>query len=1089
MGAFRRSFLPVAGLLWLAARTIASPGAPQAGPAPGLIAHWDFDGPAGSPVYDRSGHGADLAPHATVATRGVRGGAVEFDGRGAYLEAGDPAAADITGGFTICFWIKPASWVDQYSAGVVSKRANDGAPGYVIYADGFAPSKINLRISGTQGGYAMLTSASDVEPGVWQHWAVVHDPVAHSLAWYKNGRLDKLYRSIVIGDTSNPTRLQVGHAHTWNGFLDGSLDDLRVYARPLALTEVRALAGGGLSGPSRRHPTVRWRLVHTRYPTQDAVVAGLSVREAGAAGDGRTDDTEAFQSALTALARVGGGTLLVPQGRYAIRGNLSIPTGVTLRGERPRSTVPGPVRGAVLMAYAGRGMEDGRPFIALRQCSGVRDLSIWYPEQRADGIVPYPYAIEQMGAASGTVQDVTLVNAYQGIRTNYGSYLHYFHGVCGSPLKTGIEIGFVSDTGRVDTIAFSPDFWSASQLPGSPRAGGAHAAWMRANGTGMLFRRYEWIYSAFVRLAGYATGIRMVNSQRMGETNGQMYEYDISKCGTGVEIVDANFAGISFTRCRIAGDDYGVVTQPTFNTRLLFHTCRLSGRVAAARLDGIVNQTVAFQRCMLSGEVVRPHGDLVMMACRLAVAGNHISLGEAAHAVTIAGCDFGGAPRISNRCRSGRVTISMEAVPSREAPRFVLPIAPRQRPAGDRLVVVQPRPATGSAVASDDSARIRKAMLDLAHRGGGVVFLPAGLYSLRGNLEVPSGVELRGVYDVNHHTRGWGSIVQVFAGRGTAAGRPAVALLAGSGLRGLTFCYPGQRLEAIVPYPFLVQGRGAGVYVVNVTAVNPYQFVDLASHRCDRHYVEYAAGAPLRTGIAVGGGSVGGAVLNTQFNSHYWAWSPLPTCPGVTPAEAGRGHNPVWAYQYQNLDAFTVGYCVGERQYQNTVFGSRNGLRFVAQQGRGASGAILGHGSDGSLVPMAFDRLGAGGIDVINSQLVSMDCRELPPSPGKRYITCGPMLRAQARMVNSTLWGTPAISATVEGGELQLDLAALCGYGPIEADGGLITMQGVWMGGSPFTPDKVRTRRQGTIQAIGCVTPTGLKGTGVSATLDQATGW
>src|ERR1041384_5026284 len=44
----------------------------------------------------------------------------------------------------------------------------------------------------------------------------------------------------------------------------------------------------------------------------------LNLRDFGAVGDGVTDDSPAFQSALDALAAAGGGTLFVPEGKYAI---------------------------------------------------------------------------------------------------------------------------------------------------------------------------------------------------------------------------------------------------------------------------------------------------------------------------------------------------------------------------------------------------------------------------------------------------------------------------------------------------------------------------------------------------------------------------------------------------------------------------------------------------------------------------------------------------------------------------------------------------------------------------------------------------
>src|SRR4051812_11566715 len=44
----------------------------------------------------------------------------------------------------------------------------------------------------------------------------------------------------------------------------------------------------------------------------------LDLKDFGATGDGVTDDGPALQAALDALADAGGGSLFVPEGRYAI---------------------------------------------------------------------------------------------------------------------------------------------------------------------------------------------------------------------------------------------------------------------------------------------------------------------------------------------------------------------------------------------------------------------------------------------------------------------------------------------------------------------------------------------------------------------------------------------------------------------------------------------------------------------------------------------------------------------------------------------------------------------------------------------------
>jgi Pectate lyase superfamily protein len=53
-------------------------------------------------------------------------------------------------------------------------------------------------------------------------------------------------------------------------------------------------------------------------PTQDKGDQGVNVKTFGAVGDGVTDDTAAFNSALASLTKAGGGTCLVPKGTYLI---------------------------------------------------------------------------------------------------------------------------------------------------------------------------------------------------------------------------------------------------------------------------------------------------------------------------------------------------------------------------------------------------------------------------------------------------------------------------------------------------------------------------------------------------------------------------------------------------------------------------------------------------------------------------------------------------------------------------------------------------------------------------------------------------
>ena len=79
----------------------------------------------------------------------------------------------------------------------------------------------------------------------------------------------------------------------------------------------------------------------------------------------------------------------------------------------------------------------------------------------------------------------------------------------------------------------------------------------------------------------------------------------------------------------------------------------------------------------------------------------------------------------------------------------------------------------------------QKALDAAGASGGGTVYMPAGSYRFAGRLRVPAGVELRGCFDVPHHTISWGSVLLPMAGRGNESGTPFIELAAGSGAREL----------------------------------------------------------------------------------------------------------------------------------------------------------------------------------------------------------------------------------------------------------------------------------------------------------------
>ena len=82
-------------------------------------------------------------------------------------------------------------------------------------------------------------------------------------------------------------------------------------------------AGDQFSGPV----TYDW------IATPDERTLGFyNIRDFGAVGDGHTDDTIAFKSAMAFIAARNGGTLTIPEGDYIVSSPVALPSGLTIQG-------------------------------------------------------------------------------------------------------------------------------------------------------------------------------------------------------------------------------------------------------------------------------------------------------------------------------------------------------------------------------------------------------------------------------------------------------------------------------------------------------------------------------------------------------------------------------------------------------------------------------------------------------------------------------------------------------------------------------------------------------------------------------------
>ena len=775
-----------------------------------------------------------------------------------------------------------------------------------------------------------------------------------------------------------------------------------------------------------------WQLIHPVYPTTDDVVAGYSVADYGATGDGVTDVTSIFQTRLNALGAAGGGTLWVPAGKYVISGNLLIPKGVTLRGDW-QQPVPGqPITGTILMAYAGRGDTAATPFITEQTACAVMDLAIWYPQQDPNNIVPYPNAI-QMGANGfwgndfNNAKNITLVNAYEGVELSLtnGGGCPVMMGIYGTPLSTGIMVDNIADVGRLENIDFSAAYWEGSGLPGSPSVGGAVEGYIYQHGTGILMRRDDWTYTSFVSVKGYNIGFRSALSIASPGAipNGHNYGMTFTNCNTGIYFDGISNVGIMFANVTISNCTNGIVVGPgtTTNGAAQFHTCTIDATNAISTDPTSVGRFM-MERCTISrGKVDIGGGTFMANDCDFNNASPQITMEKNSRSI-ITGDRFHVARKIVNNSLWLSAIDSTTTFTLKQLPAFPTIVPETHQAARQVMYLASAAPYNAKNDGTTDNTNaIQSALNQAAADGGGVVFLPPGHYRVNGDLTIASGVELKGASDLSAAPYGPGSVLEVTADAGNATGTPFLKLAANSGVRGIVFDYPNQT-GSLVPnfpaYPYTIQGTGSNIYIINIGFRSVYNGIDLFTNKCDNHYVDYVCGQVFQNVFTVGGASTGGKIYNAHFNTIYYAngeeskfgsWPNSPTTDG-DPA--------VYNYNYDNCKFLNLGNCQNETLYNDFIYGSQQGVNLNSDAGSAPTGISLGLGIDGTRNSMNFNAIGAAGFDFINTQTVALG------DAGNRYITTTPTFAsANTTLFNSDYWGNPPNGIILNGGTLNLQQA------------------------------------------------------------------
>ncbi len=802
--------------------------------------------------------------------------------------------------------------------------------------------------------------------------------------------------------------------------------------------------------------------LHEVIPTlnsNEIVITVTTPQEYGAIGDGITDDSAAFQNAINAVYNSGGsggGVIFVPVGNYAFYTNLIIPTGVTLHGDWMDWTKgTNGLVGTTFEVYFGSGQTNGTSFITMNGSSTLKDVNIWYPGQNATNITGYPFTITLGGDC--VVKNVVLVNSYQGIQAANGDR-HILSTVIGTPLYLGANMDTIYDICHAEDVRFSPDVWPASLLPNAPPPGGPHAAWMRANGTGWRMVRVDGDLCMDTFISGYNVGILFTNTGG-GDPGITFYSGAISNCA--VAIMAQNMPsglGLMFANFTLDGDTAVKRTRTDTDANMQFDHCTITGRngPAVSSTGADSGSWMQFQNCVISNTLDLA-GPGVFNVVNSTLQGSvQCVMSASATRAAFTGCTFTPTQTIANGGSASNLLIDARSPVSNAFPIVywtnIVNDYISRKAAKTNLYVVTAYGAAGNGV-TDDTVAINSALAAAGANGGGIVYVPAGLYHLTNTLDVPGGVELRGAYEMRHWPAaaadGYakGSVLRPYGGQGTTNGPVAIALEANSGLMGVTISYETQNTNCI-PFPAAIQGRGANIYAIGIACPNPYYYLDLDTYTCTNHFIYLVDGWTIKDGFNVGNGS-SGSIVDCMGNWTYWinngqSQSTLPQ----------NIQAPVLEFVLHQSRMYTLGDCA-ELMVENFNIIENTYLLARSEGGAGPRATFIGNYCDATIRGIILDAGATCTINAVNTTLCVFNVNndsDLASTIVDVLSTTN--FQGTVRFFNTSLFAQPYFDLNLNGGDVGFEVAhinnSLNGSSVSGGVLGIVNLSAATTGNSPY---------------------------------------
>lgn len=201
----------------------------------GLVALYPFDESSGATSADTSGNGHTASMNGAGFSPGLRGNAATMDGNSQYVSVPSGILAGLTS-YSICAWSKFKSvrnLTRMFDFGT-------GTNSYLMF-DPFngAISRFSITLTGRPG--EQVLDGPVATTGTWQHFAITRTGTTTTL-YVDGANVARAPISLSPADLGVTTQNWLGRGRQNNNlYLDGQIDQFRIYSRGLSAAEVMLL--------------------------------------------------------------------------------------------------------------------------------------------------------------------------------------------------------------------------------------------------------------------------------------------------------------------------------------------------------------------------------------------------------------------------------------------------------------------------------------------------------------------------------------------------------------------------------------------------------------------------------------------------------------------------------------------------------------------------------------------------------------------------------------------------------------------------------------------------------------------------------